>query len=203
MKRNIRRLVAFGSIAAVALVAVVGAAGAVGTYSTDLETFSLGSVDTQDGWHSQPVPPALPNGYDQEVVDNDTYGGRDPGSEFGAQSLRLSNALAETTGEFENQTYSPSVADPAGETEDNTVFDGSFEFTSTDLDQQPGLSIRVSPDNGHGARMSYLRLNDTPTGILATFADANPDGTFNLVDVGTYSRDEVHTVRFLDRKSVV
>lgn len=196
MKRSTKRLAALASVALAALVAVVSAAGAVGTYSTNLDSFNLGSVDAQEGWHSKPVPPALPSGYDQEIVDLAAYGGENPAG-FGTKSLRLSNALAENTGEFANQTYSPSVQNPAGETEDNTVFDGYFEFTSTDLAEQPGLSIRVSPDNGSGGRMSYLRLNDTPEGIVATFADAKPDGTFRLVDVGTYSRDEVHTVRFL------
>jgi hypothetical protein len=79
------------------------------------------------------------------------------------------------------------------------VFDGTFQFTSTSFDEQPGLSIRVSPDDGHGGRMSYLRLDDTPNGIKATFFDAGADGSFegHGYDAGTYSRDEVHTVRFL------
>jgi hypothetical protein len=194
--RALARFVAIGSVALVALLMMVGAAGA-DTYTTGLESFVTGSVNGQEGWHSLPVPPALPNGYDQEVVNNDTYGGQNPGSEFGLQSLRVSNALAETTGEFENQTYSPSTPNPAGEAQNNKVFDGTFEFISTSADYQPGLSIRLSPDNGHGGRMSYLRLNDTPEGIQATFYDAAADGSFQPYDAGTYTRDEVHTVQFL------
>jgi len=190
---NVKRVVAIGCVTLVAVLAVAGAAGA-DSYSSGLEPFTLGSVDGQESWHSKPVLPHLPDGYDQEVVDTSLFGSP---VGFGSKSLRVSNALAETTGEFENQTYSPSTPNPAGETQGNTVFDGTFEFTSTDFAEQPGLSIRVSPDNGHGGRMSYLRLNDTPAGIEATFADAKPDGTFNLYDAGTYSRDDVHKVRFL------
>jgi hypothetical protein len=190
---NVKRVIATGAVALIAVLAVAGAAGA-GSYASGLEGFATGSVDGQEGWHSKPVPPYLPDGYDQEVVLTSAYGSP---VGFDTKSLRVSNALAETTGEFEMQPYSPSTPNPAGETQANTVFDGSFQFISTSANEQPGLSIRVSPDNGHGGRMSYLRLNDTPAGIVATFADAKPDGTFNLYNVGTYSRDQVHKVRFL------
>jgi hypothetical protein len=68
------------------------------TVTTDFERFNLGNVDGQDGWKSGVVPPALPNGYDQEVVNNGGVVG------FGLRSLRMSNLFA--SGEFTNQTYS-------------------------------------------------------------------------------------------------
>lgn len=200
---NIKRLVAIGSIAVVALLMVVGAAGA-DTYTTGFETFSTtfdnggtqpaGSVNAQDGWHSAITGaiPAVPNGYDQSIVDN-TYSGF-PAAGFDTKALRLSNAVSEVTGEFEYQTYSPSVANPAGETQNNKVFDGKFDFY--DPVAQPGLNVSISPDNGHGGRMSYLGLKDTGSGIQATFYDVAPDGTFQSYNAGLYTYATVHHVEF-------
>jgi hypothetical protein len=194
---SIKRFVMIGSVALAVLLGVVGAAGA-GTYTTGFEspTFTLGTVDGQDGWHSA-VPgdvPALPNGYDQAVVDNGVYG-QNGGTAFGDQSLRMSNAY--TNGEFFYQTYSAATADPAGETQTNHVFDGSFQFISTSASEQTGLDLSVSPDNGVGARMSYIELTDTAGGIQLTFYDVAADGTFRPVDLGIFDRNVVHTIRFL------
>ena len=81
-----------------ALVATLALPSAVmaDTISTDFETFGLGSVDSQDGWHSA-VPgdlPALPNGYDQHVKSSEGAPG------VGGHSLRHSTAPSEATGEF-------------------------------------------------------------------------------------------------------
>jgi hypothetical protein len=190
---------AIGAVALFALLTMVGLAGA-DTYTTDFEspTFTASSVDGQDGWHSA-VPgdiPALPNGYDQAVVDNSGFG-QDGGPGFGDLSLRVSNAYSEPTDEFFYQTYSPSKPNPAGETESNRVFDGQFDFISTSASQQPGLMVSVSPDNGSGGRMSYVSLTDTASGVQVTFYETAADGSFVGYDVGTYSRNEVHTIRFL------
>ena len=182
-----KRYLVIGAVALVGLLTVaVGLAGA-DTYATTLEqpafntTFTnlgtqpAGSVNAQDGWHSA-IPgniPAVPNGYDQSIVNSTTYPLGVP-SAFGTQALRVSNAVSEVTGEFEYQTYSPSVANPAGETQTNTVFDGSFDFF--DPSYQPGLRVSVSPDNGHGGRMSYLDLKDTANGVQATFYGGKSDG---------------------------
>jgi hypothetical protein len=201
MKLSIERLVAIGSIALIALLVVAGAAVA-DTYTTDLESppFTTGTVNGQDGWHSaagQPAPsiPALPNGYDQEVVDS-SYGGQFPAA-FGGQALRVSNYQTEQTGEFEYQTYSKSTTQNAGENETNRVFDATFKFIPTMSTFQEGLQINVSPDDGHGGRMSFVSLTDvqdgTNDGIQITFYD--PVNGF--VDAGTYSRTQVHTIRFL------
>lgn len=194
---NIKRLMAIGAVAVAALLMMAGAVGA-DTYATGFEspTFNLGTVDGQDGWHSA-VPgdiPALPNGYDQAVVDNSSFGSP---VGFGAQSLRLSNAYTEPSGEFFFQTYSKSTTDPAGESQTNTVFDGQFQFISTSASEQTGLHVSVSPDNGVGARMSYVSLDDTATGIQITFYDTDAAGNFVGYVAGTYARNVVHTVRFL------
>jgi uncharacterized repeat protein (TIGR01451 family) len=57
--------------------------------------------------------------------------------------------------------------------------------------------MRISPDDGEGGRMSFVGLRDTPAGIRATIFDTpDVDGAFVPYDAGTYSRTQVHTVRF-------
>ncbi len=193
MRRGIFGAAAFAAVAL--LLTIVGAAGA-GSYTTGLEAFNLGTVDGQDGWHSA-VPgdiPALPNGYDQAVVNTSSFGSP---AGFGTKALRVSNAYTEPSGEFFFQTYSPSVADPAGETQTNQVFDGTFQFIPTTSSQQSDLFVSVSPDNGSGGRMSYVGLRDTATGIHINFYETDANGGFVEHSVGDYDRTSVHTVRFL------
>ena len=192
---NGTKRLAVAAVALLALLTTVGLAGA-GSYTPGLEADNPAPGDGQDCGH-RGVPgdiPALPDGYDQAVVDTSAYGSP-PG--FGSKALRVSNANSEATAEFEYQTYSAPTPDPAGETQANKVFDGTFQFRSTSAAHQPGLNVSVSPDNGHGARMSFVSLEDTPSGIKITFFDAQADGSFRAHEVGTYSRTDVHTVRFL------
>jgi uncharacterized repeat protein (TIGR01451 family) len=158
-------------------------------------TFHPGSVAGQDGWRSA-VPgdvPALPNGYDQEVVTN-----VGTPAAFGLQSLRLSNRYTDPTGEFFFQTYSRPTAVPAGETQANREFTAEFSFISkTPSALQPGLNVNVSPDSGEGSRMSFVRLIDTEAGIQAIVADTpEVDGEFVLYDAGTLDRAVPHTIKF-------
>jgi uncharacterized repeat protein (TIGR01451 family) len=190
-------LVVVTAISVVLLACGVAVADKV-TTTFEPPTFHTGSVNGQNGWHSA-VPgdvPALPNGYDQAVVAN-TAGAP---ALFGAQSLRHSNAFSENTGEFEFQTYSRSNSVNAGEeaVPPNPAFVGEFQFTSTSPDLQNDLHMSISPDNGHGGRMSYVSLTDTAAGIAVTFYDTDAKGDFVGYDVpGVYSRTAVHTVRFL------
>ena len=165
------------------------------TVTTNFENFQLGSVNGQFGWKSATPTdiPALPHGYDQAVVNN---GGGIPG--FGNQSLRISNAYTEPSGEFFYQTYSAPTIDQAGESVGNTEYIAQFSFISTHPDaQQPGLFMSVSPDDGFGGRMSYISLEDTPAGIDVVFYDTpGSGGTFVAYDLGTLSRDVVHTIKF-------
>ena len=159
---------------------------------------ACGTVDGQNGWHSA-VPgniPSLPQGYDQQVVVNGSFGA--PAS-FGGQSLRLSNGYSTFNAgppEFFYQTYAGPTTDPAGEDEANNEYTAQFSFISTDPQaQQDGLFVSVSPDNGTGGRMSYVSLEDTPKGIEVTFYDT-AGGDFVAYDLGVFPRDVPHTIRF-------
>ena len=119
---------------------------------------------------------------------------------FGAQSLRVSNAYTEPSGEFLFQTYSKSTAENAGEGLNNTVYTGEFQFIPTTDQFQPNLYVRVSPDNGTGGRMSFVGLRDVQDGvndgIQMTFFDTDAAGAFVPHPLGVYPRDEVHSIKF-------
>jgi hypothetical protein len=60
----------------------------------------------------------------------------------------------------------------------------------------------ASPDRGDGARMSYIRMQDTPTGLEVVFIDFTGDGscgggaTFNSTTVASgLSRTVPHTIK--------
>jgi uncharacterized repeat protein (TIGR01451 family) len=162
--------------------------------------FHLGSVNGQDGWKSA-VPgdiPSLPFGYDQRVVTNS---GAPP--EFGGQSLRLSNALNQCLEcgppEFHFQTYSKPTKVPAGAGLPNTEYTAQFSFISVKpKEEQPGLDVSVSPDEGEGGRMSYIDLEDTSKGIQVTFYDTPEVKSEPFVgyDLGILPRDVPHTIKF-------
>ena len=188
-----------GLIAAFVSFALLTGVAAADKVTTTFDGFKLGTVNGQDGWHSAkrnpddppPSVPALPNGYDQDVVSSTVAG-------FGTQSLRHSNAYSENTGEFQFQTYSRSNAVNAGDALPNTEFVGDFQFTSTSPALQNGLKMSITPDDGVGGRMSYVSLQDTDAGIKATIYDTQPaNGDFVAYPAGIYSRNAVHTVRFL------
>ncbi len=159
---------------------------------SDFEGFSLGNINGQGGWSKT-------GGYDVAVVAN-TWGY----SGFGSQSLRISNAV--TSGSFGDHTFSPSTADEAGETtaENGGLSGGTrqpyyyaeFQVASAvPGSQQPGLRIQASPDRGDGARMSYVGLEDTASGILIDFYNYNMAGdSFDYFAVATVSRNTPHTV---------
>lgn len=164
--------------------------------------FVRGSVAGQNGWLSA-VPGDLQDydEYDQEVVSTNAFPGVPPN--FGAQSLRHSNATGAEDGEFFHQTYAAPVDEAAGENLDNTVYDGAFSFISTTpTEQQPGLYMRISPDlvspNGgrRGPRMSFIGLRDTEDGVTLTFFDTDVDGEFVAHPLGTVRRDGAHRIRF-------
>jgi uncharacterized repeat protein (TIGR01451 family) len=163
------------------------------------QPFGLPSPPTAPGWKSA-TPfdiPSLPHGYDQAVVANSGAP-----SEFGGQSLRLSNAFG--TGpetfppEYHFQTYSQPTTEAAGESLANTEFTAQFSFISVHPDrEQPGLKITVSPDNGEGGRMSYVGLTDASNGMIKVdFYDTNPKGEWVEYDLGTLPRDKPHTIKF-------
>ena len=125
------------------------AAGAV----TFESPFTVGSINGQQGW-TKTGP------YDVAVA---SVAGFANAADFcfGSQALRASNAV--TSGSFGDQTFAPPVASAAGESTANNHFDASFKIGSTKSTQQTGLFLSVSPDDGHGGRMSYAGFDTRPT----------------------------------------
>ncbi len=154
---------------------LVGAVVMADMVAVDFEspTYTLGTVNGQDGWVSTGSVP--PGGFDHAVSSVNSG----PPS-FGGQSLRLSNAV--TSGSFGDQTFSKPLVDEAGEGAASNAglssgtrqphFDTQFDFVSVvPTAEQPGLHFSFSPDRGDGARMSYLRVEDNPGGVDVFFID--------------------------------
>ncbi len=125
--------------------------------------FAVGNIN-QNGWYNLGTAgTGCGANYDHVIYANS---GNPPS--FGAQSLRISNAV--TTGCFD-QTFSASLANEAGELSAvsngnsggnrKTHFEYQFDIASAVPNaQQPGMIMSVAPDRGDGARMSYLRFED-------------------------------------------
>ncbi len=162
--------------------------------AVDFEAFVTGDVNGQNGW-SKTGP------YDVEVVTN-TYGF----ASFGNKSLRVSNAV--TSGSFGDQTFSNSLNDEAGESTAvnggqsggvrQDYFEASWDFASTiTATEQVDLTVTVSPDRGDGARMGWIQMADTATGLAVNFYgyDTTLGGTCGDLDNFVY----VEVVNDLDR----
>jgi hypothetical protein len=156
------------------------------------ETYATGDIDGQNGW-------VKTGPYDVAVASVSTFGAA-AGYGFGTQSLRLSDAI--TSGSFGDQTFSPGLASPAGESPAAAHFDASFRIGTTSAAMQSGLHMSVSPDDGNGSRMSYLRFEDQSDGVHVFFDDATNPGPFGSAtnfsdaDIATLSRTSAHTIRF-------
>ena len=161
-----RRFLWFVPIASLLFASAVFAAPQI----VDFENppYTLGNVNGQDGW-------SMTGPFDVAVVEN-TSGH----AAFGAQSLRISNAT--TSGAFGNQTFSKPLANEAGESAAEngglsggtraSHFEASWDFASTvPVAEQVGLSVVASPDRGDGARMSWIQMADTPSGLEVNFYD--------------------------------
>ena len=133
---------------------------------------------------------------------------------LGDQSLRMSNAV--TSGCFGDQTFSVSTLNDAGESDATTggysggtrrnEFAALWTFASTTLNAaQPGLSVVASPDRGDGARMSWIQMADTATGVDVNFFDYESGAVEEGCDTGSnfvftniasgLDRAETHTIR--------
>lgn len=137
-------------------------------------TYVPGTIHGQDGWSSAGAAGSGCAVYDHAVAPSGGTAG------FGAQSLRISNAV--TSGCFGDQTFSKSLPNQVGETtatnggmsggDRRTHFETQFSIASkVPGAEQPGLVISTSADRGDGARMTYLRFEDSPTGIQVYFDD--------------------------------
>lgn len=188
MKSKRLMMVATSIAASIGLmVSSAGAASAdsTGTITFETPTYAVGNINVQNGWSNT-------GSYDSNVAVVSTFSNQAL-SMFGEQALQLSNS--QTSGSFGDQTFSPGV-DPAGSSMDAKTFDASFQIGTTTTAEQTGLSMSVSPDQGDGGRMSYLRLVDQADGVHVFFDDFR--GTnFKEKDIATLSRTSVHTVRFL------
>ncbi|MCC6628762.1 MAG: right-handed parallel beta-helix repeat-containing protein [Chloroflexi bacterium] len=149
------------------------------TVSINFETFTPGNVNGQDGW-------GFTGPYDVAVTDNVADGYTGPTyAGFGNRSLRISNAS--TSGSFGDWAFSKSLTDEAGEPAAanggmsggtrQPYFSAAFDIASTVPGaEQPGLQFSLAPDRGDGARMSFLRVNDTPTGLQVVFSEYQTAG---------------------------
>lgn len=137
--------------------------------SEDFETFNLGSPNGQNGWQ-------FTGPYDVAIADPTAFGV----TGMGTRAFRISNAT--TSGSFSDWAFSEDLQNDAGEPgaagdgytggvrQDR--FDASFDLASAvPTALQPDLQFSLAPDRGDGARMSFLRFDDTPTGIEVTFSD--------------------------------
>jgi hypothetical protein len=218
MQLTLRRLGALLLLVGTVLV-LVSAAGAdtVGPITFEMsQGYTLGDIN------GQPLADNyLPNGkwqksgpYDAQVASVSAYPDA-AGYGFVGQALRISDAV--TSGGFGDQTFSPGLADEAGQAEADNAglsggvrqphFDASFLIGTTKSTQQcvgcpTPLHMTVSPDRGDGARMSYLRFEDQADGVHLFFIDAIDKGpvgtvaTFRESDIATLSRTTSHLVQF-------
>lgn len=209
-----RTVFVFALVAGLALIAGSALADSA---AIDFENppYTTGSIHNQDGWSSTGSAGFGCAIYDHAVVMN-IYGY----PSFGGQSLRMSNAVV--SGCFGDHTFSKSLADEAGESAASDAYNGGlsggarqayfeaeWDFASTvPGSEQPGLSVVASPARGDGARMSWVQMADTPSGLAVNFYDyqisANPPtGDFVFTNIaGGLDRSVPHTIKiqmwFLD-----
>lgn len=191
---NIRKFLVGGAAAGVMLASTVFPAIAETLPAIDFEApaYTTGNINGQNGWTKT-------GAYDVEVENVADFSNA-AGFGFGAQALRISNAV--TSGSFGDQTFSPGLASPSGESVANTRFEASFAIGSTQATQQTGLTATVSPDDGNGSRMSFLRFEDQADGIHVIFFDVTNPGPLGTVsnfvadDIATIDRTSAHTVKF-------
>ena len=172
------------ALVAAATVAITVAYAANTSINFEPPAYTTGTIDGQNGWAGTaggPINPAI----DEEVVVN----GAAPAS-FGTQSWRFSNAY--TNGSFGDWPFSPSLTNEAGETlaQNGGLSGGTrqphyevqFDFASAAPgSEQVGLQMSTASDRGDGARMTFIRLRDTPTGLAVEYADyqdAAPYGAY-------------------------
>jgi hypothetical protein len=167
-------------------------ADTVGPITFEAPTYTVGNINAQNGWMKT-------GPYNVAVAPVSSFSGA-AGYGFGTQAMQLSDAI--TSGSFGDQTFSPGLSQPAGESPAQTHFDASFSIGTALTALQPGLHMSVSPDGGDGSRMSYLRFEDLSDGVHVFFIDVTDSGplpkvaTFNETDIATLERTTAHEIRF-------
>ena len=104
------------------------------------------------------------------------------------KALRISNAV--TAQSFGDMTFSKPVTKPASENDAANVLTNEFTVKAPDT-LVPGLIVSVSPDDGQGSRMSYLRLEDHADGVRVYWRDA----TFTDKQIATLDRSATHQLK--------
>ncbi len=155
--------------------------------------YALGNINGQNGW-------SRTGNFDHVVSGSHGW------ATFGAQSLRISDAI--TSGSFGDQTFAKPLVNAVGETDATagafsvgvrrSQFEMQFDLASVLPTQQPGMHVSVSPDRGDGSRMSYLRFEDNASGIDVFFDDVQgttDPANFVETQVATLSRTAPHRIR--------
>ena len=204
MRRSLGALGGASLLMLMLVAAFTPAAGAdvVGPINFEPPAYSVGDINGQHGWKKT-------GPYDVAVAPLSSFPAA-AGYRFGKQALRSSDAFV--SGSFGDQTFSPGLANEAGESSAfnaglssgprQTDFAAGFAIGTTKATQQPGLHMSVSPDRGDGARMSYLRFEDHADGVHVFFDDVTDSGpfpkeaTFNETDIATLSRTQAHLIGF-------
>lgn len=195
-----------GAVLAAAMLAVALPASALAdslAITFEPPDYATGAINGQDGWSSLGAAGSGCAVYDHAVASN-TYGY----TAFGAQSLRISNAV--TSGCFGDQTFSKSLVDEAGEsTAENgglsggtryAHFEAQWDFASTEPGaEQPDLSVVASPDRGDGARMSWVQMKDAASGLEINFYDYAVGNTVDTGPCGCAPFRYTNVVSGLDR----
>jgi hypothetical protein len=186
-------MVAMLAIAALAGSASSARADGLGPITFESPDYTVGNINGQNGWSNT-------GGYDANVAPVSSFPAAS-GYGFGSKALQISDAF--TSGNFGDQTFAPAVAVPADESTSQRYFTASFKIGTALTTEQSGLSLSVSPDNGQGGRMSYLRFVDQADGVHVFFDDVTDNGptyytpaTFNESDIATLSHGHAHTVSF-------
>jgi hypothetical protein len=199
MFRKMKLGVALGALG---VFCIAGLATAESLPAINFESgYTAGDINGQNGW-SKTGP------YDAAVANVSSFPAAS-GYGFGTKALRISDAT--TSGSFGDQTFSPGLANEAGETSATSLgspigtrqkhFEISFQIGTTKSTEQPGLHVTMSPDRGDGDRMSYLRFDDLSDGVHVYFDDVRDPGPlgapadFNERSIATLSRSTSHTVR--------
>ena len=182
-----KRLTILAAIVFAALgLAGFASADTSGSISFESPAYAVGNINSQSGWSNT-------GGYDANVALVSTFPAASAYGSFNAQALQISNS--KTSGSFGDQTFAPLLGTGAAAGTAVQHFTASFAIGTTQSTQQTGLSISISPDNGQGARMSYLRFEDQATGVHVFFDEAR-GSTFKETDIATLTRGAPHIVAF-------
>jgi len=187
-----KRFIMFATLIVASLgLASFATADTKGPITFESPPYVVGNIGGQDGWTNAGL-------YDANVVLTSGYSAA-ANYGFGPQALQISNA--KTSGAFD-QTYAPPVAPAAGQPPNLSHFDASFKIGTALASYQPGSNLSVSPDDGTGNRMSYLRFEEHTNGVHVYFTDVTDKGplgtvaNFNETDIATLSRGNVHSIAF-------